>query len=467
MRQDQKLRYEYAAGWIQTNLPGAKTVLDCNFLGESGVEILSQHGFRVVHAACVEDLPGEGDFDAALCFETVETVDNDADLVKRLSDLSRNLVIVVPNQEAWFWGENIRNHKRHYTLQQLKSRLRPYEVTEVFGQSASGTVTRDYMARYLLATASIPHAHPPIIIEAMHGFGDTLYSRPVVRQLAKERRVYVKTPLPHFYDGIPGVVPLNTSTPLRTQAKANRTLHKHYDTEAPQGYETVGLRYGRDSLKRTSIIEGLCLKAGVNSRGIIYDLPKLPPPPLINSGNKPLAVIRPVTVRSEWENPARNPLPEYVAKIGEALMYTHHVVSIADLAPGEEWALDPLPPCHQSFHDGQLGFEESLALCAVADVVVGGVGWIVPAGLCSGVKTIIVLGGNGAHNAPEKLIPNIVKNFYWLKPDDFCMCEDKSHLCNKTIHDFDKNLEEIDAFLHGHRARNDLGTSEGHGLFPL
>ena len=85
------------------------------------------------------------------------------------------------------------------------------------------------------------------------------------------------------------------------------------------------------------------------------------------------------------------------------LMATHTVVAVADLEPGQEWVVGELPPAHHHFLFGELAVRELLALVRDADIVVGGVGWIVPAGFALKTKTFVVLGGHGGHNAPEKI----------------------------------------------------------------
>lgn len=52
--------------------------------------------------------------------------------------------------------------------------------------------------------------------------------------------------------------------------------------------------------------------------------------------DKPVAVIRPATVRKEWANPARNPDPKYLADAARELRKHFYVVSLADLEEGEE-----------------------------------------------------------------------------------------------------------------------------------
>jgi hypothetical protein len=167
----------------------------------------------------------------------------------------------------------------------------------------------------------------------------------------------------------------------------------------------------------------------------LFDLPDMGPSPIIS--DRPIAVVRPVTVRSEWRNEARNPRPEYVNVLAAELMATHTVVAIADLAPGEEWLIGQLPPAHHHFVAGELAVRELLALVRDADIIIGGVGWIVPAGLALKVKTFIVLGGHGGHNAPEKITdPRLdLRHIGFAIPENFCRCTNMLHNCDKRIAD--------------------------------
>jgi hypothetical protein len=153
--------------------------------------------------------------------------------------------------------------------------------------------------------------------------------------------------------------------------------------------------------------------------------------------DRPVAVIRPVTVRSEWKNEARNPKPEYVAAIAAELMDTHTVVVVADLEAGAEWLVGELPPAHHYFVRGELNVRELLALVRDADIVVGGVGWIVPAGLALHVDTFVVLGGHGGHNAPNKITDRRLdlSRIGFAYPEKFCKCTNMLHACEKTISD--------------------------------
>jgi hypothetical protein len=176
---------------------------------------------------------------------------------------------------------------------------------------------------------------------------------------------------------------------------------------------------------------------GVEFDPALFTLPDLGSSPL--ASERPIAVVRPVTVRSEWRNEARNPHPEYVAEIAAALMETHTVVVVADLEPGAgaEWLVGEMPPAHHYFVHGELKVRELLALVREADIVVGGVGWIVPAGLALQVNTFVVLGGHGGHNAPARITdPRLdLSRIGFSYPEKFCKCTNMLHACDKTISD--------------------------------
>jgi hypothetical protein len=141
------------------------------------------------------------------------------------------------------------------------------------------------------------------------------------------------------------------------------------------------------------------------------------------SGRSDRSPDPPVTLRTEWLNPARNPKPEYVNTLAAELMATHTVVVVASLAEGRESWLEPAasaPPF------------SSLVNCRSANrfaLVRMDVGrrrrLIVPAALALKTRAF-VLGGHGGHNAPEK-----ITDLDWIEPHRFAMPEDycDAHIC--------------------------------------
>jgi hypothetical protein len=177
------------------------------------------------------------------------------------------------------------------------------------------------------------------------------------------------------------------------------------------------------------------MKLGVRFDPALFDLPDMGSSPI--KSDRPIAVIRPVTLRTEWTNPARNPKPEYINALAAELMATHTVVAVASLAEGQEWLVGNLPPAHHYFVHEELPVRQLMALVRDADIVIAGVGWIVPAVLALKTRAFIVLGGNGGHNAPKTITdPRLdLGRIGFAIPERYCRCTHMPHACNKEIED--------------------------------
>jgi hypothetical protein len=199
----------------------------------------------------------------------------------------------------------------------------------------------------------------------------------------------------------------------------------------------VALGYGHLEMDR-GVFVAMERKLPMRSRWPVWALPDMGPCPL-DTGGAPLAVIRPVVRRLEWDNIARNPLPEYVDHIaGDLKRRGFAVVVIADLKVGQEWIEGgQLPPHNMAFTRGEFTVRQLMATVRDAAVVIGGVGWIVPASIALGNKAFVVLGGNGGMNAPDKIVDHRMDGsrigFAW--PEEYCRCVDMRHSCDKRIPD--------------------------------
>jgi len=276
----------------------------------------------------------------------------------------------------------------------------------------------------------------PILVRGMWGLGDNIFARPFVRAAARDHDLHLETPWPELYADLDIKFVCGTRK-LRTQSKnIARQPPERWVRPAAIPMREIKVAY-RDLISQSiiSALEQRWSKLNVRFDPALFDLPDMGPSPV--KPDRPIAVIRPVTVRSEWRNEARNPRPEYIAAIAAELMVTHTVVAVADLLPSEEWVVGDPPPAHRYFVHGELTVRELLALVRDADIVVGGVGWIVPAALALKVKTFVVLGGHGGHNAPEKITdPRLdLRRIGFAKPEKFCRCTNMLHTCDKTIAD--------------------------------
>lgn len=243
------------------------------------------------------------------------------------------------------------------------------------------------------------------------------------------------TAWPQLYADLPRVRCVRPDTRLRTQAKnAGRTDLRW--SPPPRGMAHP-VHYANHV---GTMLQGLCHSFGVQPQQITFDAPVVS-----ETQREPYVVVRPATVRTEWRADGRNPRPEYLQRTVEALRGRYRVVSVADLAQGLEWALEPLPYADERYHAGELLLEQLLALVAGAAAVIGGVGWLAPAAVAYRVPMLLLYGGWGAVNGPQRIFDTRMDTslVQQVLPDRFCMCADRAHPCDKTISQLDRHLERF------------------------
>lgn len=293
------------------------------------------------------------------------------------------------------------------------------------------------------------------LVESMKGLGDNVFQTHIIRALtAAGHKVWLTTPWPELYRGIPGLSFVKPSTSLRTQAKNISRQNEEIWTDPPKSCLLLKPRYTPRDMAHRSIIASMERKSGFRSNRISMVLPDfgtMPKVVAMAAGSRPVAMIRPVTVRSEWTNTARNPLPKYVFDAARVLHEAgFFVVSVADLEAGKEWLEGDAPYADIHLHGGELKVTDLMALMQNSALVVGGVGFIVPTCIAMRVPLICILGGNGGHNAPAKITdPRMdLSKIRFITPDRFCSdCVNTKHDCDKTIksftYAFNKHLERL------------------------
>ena len=262
------------------------------------------------------------------------------------------------------------------------------------------------------------------------GLGDNVYQRAFVKTMTTMYDVYLKTPFMEVYQDLP-VKFVKPVSHLRTQAKnIERAKVKYHDL--PPNTPIINPRYTGEQVTRMNMVDSLALS--YHCKPSSFDLPKFTSK---IKADKPICVVRPATIRKEWIAASRNPDPKYIHQVIEWLRDTHYIVSVADLQDGAEYALDPLPYADLTLHKGELDTKALLGLIRNADVVVGGVGFIVPVCIAYKVPLFCILGGNGGYNAPNKITHSSMdlSKVHFATPDSFCTCTSAQHNCDKRITD--------------------------------
>ena len=269
----------------------------------------------------------------------------------------------------------------------------------------------------------------------MSGLGDNIYQRPVVAHLAARHSVFLRTPWPQLYGDL-DIRFLRPPRGLRCQDRNVDDWNGGLWSEPPESAPSLRLHYGACWTTGRSILEALANQAGMKVEPKLQ-LPEFDGPSSVRL-ERPYAVVRPVTLRRDWPNRARNCLPQYVAHAARSLRQAGYMtVLVGDCADGQEWALPPVPEADLVFMQGELDVLDLVALCRGASAAVGPVGWLLPMAMAVDLPLLCVLGGQGGPNDPSVLVPaGQGRSVRFAKPDRFCRCSDRSHDCDKTISGF-------------------------------
>lgn len=253
---------------------------------------------------------------------------------------------------------------------------------------------------------------PPLYIRGMHGMGDNLHQRAVIRLLRQSYNVTLETSWASLYhdflaEGDFRVVgrPINLRTQLKNFSRpSEQSLFSPYP---PHHHVTNSIRlsYSGSTIAQTpskTITEALFRIAGLGARFAESDF-RLPlKPAWVHEAqnlawwpnDRPVMVYRPLCMRPEWAGSGvRNANIQDYHTIATMLHKKYFIVSIADLEPGKEWIVGPEYPADLKFHGGEFPFETLAAIFQRADLVLTSGGFAAMLGPAVETPTISVLGG--------------------------------------------------------------------------
>lgn len=280
-------------------------------------------------------------------------------------------------------------------------------------------------------------------VHGMHGMGDNIHQRAIVREMTATQLVYLETPWPSIYHDLRGEnlkLVCKPST-LRTQTKNMVREAERYDMAmAPQGFGDRHLRiwYGKDDLQDGgSILDAMCKHANVTSRDFRLPVPdawKLATMEFLMPWNngKPLMVYRPLVMRTEYGGcHSRNPLIDHYHDLFNAIRDRFYVVSVADLVPNIEWIVSKPIEADLELHRGELTFEVLAGLMSRAALSFASPGFATVLAQAVGTPSVCVFGGHECSTtlARESFLGPVLA----IDPEVPCNCFSDTHRCRKNI----------------------------------
>jgi len=296
-----------------------------------------------------------------------------------------------------------------------------------------------------------------VVMQGMHGIGDSLHERAIVRELMRDAQVWLKTSWPQFYwDLVPAVHLLPLASPIPWMAKNEQRCASLYSRAAPPAdARVVRCGYAFPEARASSVLAAMAKQCAVavgdfrlpiapqwrrQAADVIADL----------QPDRPLLITRPLLTISDRRSPrsaqaklARNPDPVAYEQLFAAIRERYFVVSIADALPGHEQVLAPLE-ADVEIHHGELDFETVAALTARAALVYCSPCFLTVLAQAVGTPLVCVFGGfEGANSfaAGARYSP-------WLPVEPWRACRCWNHGCrhDKRI-DIAAAVPQIERFI--------------------
>lgn len=292
-----------------------------------------------------------------------------------------------------------------------------------------------------------------LLIRGMHGLGDCLRSRAIIRQLMKVHGndIWLETPWPCLYHDM-DIRLVNKSSRLRTQAKNAQREQERYSKEPlPFRPKTMRIDYPPDMVRR----HGSVLAAMSAQCGVEIDDFSLPIPDewhkravaLIDEWKptKPIMIYRPLIERTEWGGCRnRNPDKKAYRVLLESIRDKFFIVSVADLVDGVEWMVSEDISPDVEYHAGELDIELLAALTELSAMVYTSPGFAAVLAQSVGTPSVVVFGGY--ENSKSFYAEGNTAPYLGIDPINPCECFSHHHRCRKEI-DIPMATERLKRFV--------------------
>jgi len=354
-------------------------------------------------------------------------------------------VIVMRALKPWFNAEHEGNVEVGQIFIASEQRAKVLEV--------NGLATRDDEIANGARTAA---TLIPLLIQGMHGLGDNIHQRAVIRQLMEQHEIWLETPWPCVYHDLvgPRLKLLNKNSYLRTQAKNAKREAKNYSRiTSVAGMKAMRIWYTHDGIRKSGFLGAMMDNCRCDDAAADYRMPiaakwiKKAHAKLEQwQPTKPLLIYRPLVERIEWNGcAARNPDHAAYAALFNSIRESFFVISIADTAPGKEWIVGPKVKADVECHEGELDFETIAALTASAALMFCSPGFALILAQSVSTPNVCVFGGHESsrlYSAGARFAP-----FLGIDPIKPCECFSKDHRCAKAI-DLPKVRARLEEFVY-------------------
>lgn len=242
-----------------------------------------------------------------------------------------------------------------------------------------------------------------------YGFGDNIYERPFVVEAARQfDRVYIETHFPELYWDQPAdkfLFVRPAGRPHLLLQNQNADAFNGYAKRAPV---LTSLEDRHFDFRVHKNIEGLprpdfYAKLVAGHFGGMRPQFKLP---LRNDWvvngykfleglrlNKKVCIFRPPTIQKGWPCPERNPRPEYMQQIIDAISQDYFVIAVGNFAHDYEKPVAEFKGVDLDLTAGQLDIYTLVGAMQFADVCLSGPGHFTPVSLATDARCFVVYGG--------------------------------------------------------------------------
>lgn len=291
-----------------------------------------------------------------------------------------------------------------------------------------------------------------IHINGMHGMGDNLHQRAIVRHLARDHEVWLDTPWPSIYHDLVGarLHVVSKGSRLRTQAKNAAHEAALFDVSQPPAVaRALSVSYSPSAVRQhRGVLAAMSAQCGVPVGDFRMPVPADWRHGLALPTDRPVLVVRPLVERREWSG-CRNRNPDAAAylELLASIRDRFFVVSVADLQKGEEWLAQPDIAADLTLHAGELDFRALAALWRDAALVYASPGFGVVLAQAVGTPVVAVFGGYEAgysFSAGAAYTPTLA-----IDPIRPCDCFSHTHNCDKRI-DLPAARQHLLDFVHDH-----------------